>query len=71
MVAWGKSRNDSEIGEGRVDLDLPEIDFGIENKNFKKNGIEIVGIKKCCHWRNGSKHHYKNLSSQAVKVNLK
>ena len=34
---------DSERGEGRVDLDLPEIEFGIENENFQKNGIEVVG----------------------------
>ena len=34
---------DSKRGEGRVDLDLPEIEFGIENENFKKNEIEIVG----------------------------
>ena len=42
-VARTSQGTDSERGEGRVDLDLPEIEFGIENENFKKNGIEVVG----------------------------
>ena len=36
---------------GGVDLDWPEIEFGIENEDKKKNGIEVVGISaKWCKW---------------------
>ena len=42
-VARTSQGTDSERGEGRVDLEVPEIEFGIENESFKKNGIEVVG----------------------------